>query len=601
MHQLKKIMNTARPKPSEPLEQVETLSELLRIGKDEMNLAEFPMTSLSDKPVPGETSLKFEDQIYDDRKKKVITRKRVIEGSKEYGLPTATDDAVILALIRLTQIKNAFTSRDVEFTRHELINLLHWPNKGQSYDRIAHSLHRVAGVTYHFENSWWDNRRKAWTTKIFGIIDNVDLNDSRETDGQGALFTSKVTWNQTILDSFQAGYLRSLDFRLAMSFKHAISLRIYRFMGKRFHLRPEWTFDLKDFAYEHIGLSRNYEGGTQIARKLNPALGELEAADFLEPLDPKDRFIKKGRDWSIRLVQKARTLPAPVNAPAAAEADPPLAAELVKRGVTRAAAIDLVQQHPAEKIAVKIEVFDWLAEKCDKRIEKSPAGYLVKSITDDYAMPKGFIGRAERRARDEARQAKERQAAEERRSKQKEEARELALRKAVNAHWESLTPEQQAELDAVMDAQADPETLANEQGSLEDTFRRLPPPCLYPAVARRQSRCLALSHPDFRCRHAALLAAGCSRTPLRCGRLRRLPAASFRPLVHVGTGRLPRQTCGLSWHPLIRSPGGGRFAPPVVCFCSDRPQTTLGGRSGKRDWSGGRDTRRFVFRSPFRP
>src|SRR5690348_5308830 len=112
-----------------PLDEVETLSELIRIGKDEMNLAEFPMTSLSDRPIVGETSLKFEDQIYDDRKKKLISRKRIIEGSKEYGLPTATDDSVLLALIQLTKLKNGFTTREVEFTRHELIKLLSWPNK----------------------------------------------------------------------------------------------------------------------------------------------------------------------------------------------------------------------------------------------------------------------------------------------------------------------------------------------------------------------------------------------------------------------------------------------------------------------------------------
>jgi len=82
------------------------------------------MTSLSDRPIAGETSLKFEDQIYDDRKKKIILRKRIIEGSKEYGLPTATDDAVILALIQLTKLKNSFSSREVDFTRHELITLL---------------------------------------------------------------------------------------------------------------------------------------------------------------------------------------------------------------------------------------------------------------------------------------------------------------------------------------------------------------------------------------------------------------------------------------------------------------------------------------------
>src|SRR5450432_2416932 len=99
--------------PTAVSKEVETLSELLRIGKDEMNLAEFPMTSLSDRPITSETSLKFEDQIYDDRKKKLITRKRIIEGSKEYGLPTATDDTVILALIR-PKPNVPVTSRKVE-------------------------------------------------------------------------------------------------------------------------------------------------------------------------------------------------------------------------------------------------------------------------------------------------------------------------------------------------------------------------------------------------------------------------------------------------------------------------------------------------------
>src|SRR5262249_17644867 len=28
-------------------------------------------------------------------------------------------------------------------------------------------------------------------------------------------------------------------------------------------------------------------------------------------------------------------------------------------------------------------------------------------------------------------------------------------------------------------------------------------------------------------------------------------------------------------------PDGGRFAPRVICFCSDRPHTNMGGQSGK--------------------
>lgn len=143
--------------------------------------------------------------------------------------------------------------------------------------------------------------------------------------------------------------------------------------------------------------------------------------------------------------------------------------------MTKATAVELVQKHPAEFIQPKIDVFDWLVDKQDKRVAKSPAGYLVKSISEDYAAPKGFVSKAEQRQQQEARQAKDRKAAEHRRCQQEQEAREKAERKAIEAYWVSLTPEQQAELDAVSTAQADPDILAMETGPLKSmgqTIRR---------------------------------------------------------------------------------------------------------------------------------
>ena len=142
-------------------------------------------------------------------------------------------------------------------------------------------------------------------------------------------------------------------------------------------------------------------------------------------------------------------------------------------GVTKATAADLVQPHPAETIAAKVDVFDWLTEKQDKRVAKSPAGYLVKSITDDYAPPKGFVSKAERRRQEDARQAKDRQAAEDRRRRKEEEARERADKKVIAAYWESLTPEQQAELDAAADAVAAPELMAMDEGPLKRIGQQL--------------------------------------------------------------------------------------------------------------------------------
>ena len=59
------------------------------------------------------------------------------------------------------------------------------------------------------------------------------------------------------------------------------------------------------------------------------------------------------------------------------------------------------------------------------------------------------------------------QPADERRRKQEEEARDKAERQAIAAYWDSLTPEQQEELQAQADAKADPADLARETGVLK--------------------------------------------------------------------------------------------------------------------------------------
>lgn len=428
-------------------EEPDTAPLPLPYGKDEMNFAEFPIALLTDKVPKDQKVIKFEDQIFDEKRKKIVVRRRIIEGSEEYGLPTATDDLVILALIQLTKIKGDFRKREVEFTRLELIKMLGWPNEGKSYDRIKLSLLRIKGVSYVYDNAWWDSRQKSWTTRAFNIIDNVEINDSRTTNGQAGLFASRIVWNEVVFDSFQAGFLRDIDFQLAMRLDHPTALRMYRFLGKRFYVRPEWVFDLKDFAYEHMGLGRNYEGGTQIARKLKPAIAELEAVGFLEPLPETERFTKKGREWSVRFIQKhtaavaqaepiALAQPGPIEQP---QADPPaIMALLTERGVTAKTAAELVNRHPAEIIRAKVDVFDWLKTQKDKRIGKSPAGYLVKSITDDYAAPQGFIPKAERdrqaelaRQHRDAELLKARQKQEEARRVQEEDRQVAAYRKSL--------------------------------------------------------------------------------------------------------------------------------------------------------------------------
>ena len=275
------------------------------LGRDEMNLAEFPITLLTDRVPKEQTEAVYQDEIFDERTGRTLSRKLTITAGN-HGLTTPIDDEIILALIQLTKFKNNFTNRKLEFTRHELVQLLGWSVGGAKYERIEVALDRWTSVHLKYENAWRDNRTKTWTSKeAFHIIDKYELNDTRTANDQLDLIPSYIVWGEDIFESFQAGYLKPLDYDVCMGLSNSTAKRMYRFLDKRFHHKPDWTFDLKELAHEHIGLGRHYEGPAHLKRNLQPAIAELEAIGFLEPMAESERFQKNGRDWKIRLIQKA--------------------------------------------------------------------------------------------------------------------------------------------------------------------------------------------------------------------------------------------------------------------------------------------------------
>ena len=420
----------------------------VRTGRDEMNLAEFPLALLADRAPKGQKTLHYASPHG------TLT----ITGSDAYGLPTAADTDVLVGLIQLTRIRNNFTEPKVNFTRYELLKVLGWPDESKYYKRVDESLSRWVGVTLHYNNTWWDNRTKRYLSAKLHIIESVIIDDERAGRvRRGGLPFSSFTWNTTFIQSCQADNLKRLDLDRYFAFRSAISKRVYRFLDKRFYLRAEWEFDLKEFAFEHVGLSRNYASNAgKIKEKLQPALDELEAIDFLAPLPRDERYRKNGREWIIRLSRPGAALPAAPELPAGERSA--AARELAARGVTEATASDLARNFSAEAIAAKVEVFDWLTERRDPRIRINAAGYLVDSIRKDYAPPKGFEPRAERDQRLEAERAAEQTATRSRHQKLDEEARLLAELEAIEDYWRSLTAHEQERLDAAALAQADAES-----------------------------------------------------------------------------------------------------------------------------------------------
>lgn len=277
-------------------------------GRDEMNLVEFPLTLLTEKTIPGQNALRWEDDILENGR--MVHREVIVTGSPEWGLPTAKDEDILIGLLQLTKAKHDFSDATVHFTRLELIDLLDWPNHHWSYSRLAQSFERWRAVSISYKQAWRDNRNRQWTNRTgFGLIDSFELTDARRAGTATVALEGKswFRWNGYLFDSFRAGFLKKLDYGVYKGLDSQIAKRLYRYLDKQFYgpARQRLDFDLRVLACEHLGLSRNYDTA-QIRRKLQPAIEELEAIGFLGILDAAERFRKIGwGKWKVTFGRKS--------------------------------------------------------------------------------------------------------------------------------------------------------------------------------------------------------------------------------------------------------------------------------------------------------
>ncbi|HMO16550.1 MAG TPA: replication initiator protein A [Oligoflexia bacterium] len=289
------------------------------ISRDEMNLAEFPLAVLSTRVDTSVKTLEFTDYSRSPSGE-MIERRWIITGADKFGLPTATDDDVILGLIRLT-MDQGFRNPKVYFTRYELLKTLRWSTEGRSYQRLVKSLDRLSGVRIRSSNSFYDNLSKSYQTSNFGIIDAYEINDERasksapssnsrswknnavQTDAPSSEKNSFFIWSEMIFDSFKSGYIKKLDLDLYFSLKSAISRRLYRYLDKHFYFKNVIEAHLFTLAFEKIGLSRSCKYVSSIRQQLTPALKELVDSGFLSSYE----FHGDGNSSMIRFISSNGT------------------------------------------------------------------------------------------------------------------------------------------------------------------------------------------------------------------------------------------------------------------------------------------------------
>lgn len=367
-------------------------------GRDELNLAEFPIAAIGYRIESAQKTIVYQDETFDKAMGKLITRKLTITASDDYGLPTASDDEVLLGLLQLTY-KHGFKSRTINFRPIELLRILGWSINGGNYDRLREAMSRWVGVTLRYNNAWRDKASGQWKDKEFHIIEAQSFTSSVNRGNASLDGAASFTWNEVVFNNFQAGNLKSLDFEFYRSLKSSIAKRMFRFLDKRFFFRSRLTFDLDTFAFEKVGLSRSVNTDmAQVKRRLTSAIEELERLNFITTVPANKRFTKQLRrgHWDVHFEKFMGGAEAEEPLNLKVEEVSALETRLLAHGITPVAIRKLLSEHDPQRIESQLEGLDFLVAKGGDGVPQNTAGWLVKAITEDWTPPRGFVTPAEK-------------------------------------------------------------------------------------------------------------------------------------------------------------------------------------------------------------
>lgn len=277
---------------------------LVTNGKDEMNLAEFPLGKLGKRD--RRKVITYERMVRPKHGEPYL-QKWEVHGAIELGLPDEAGDRVIVALMKLTA-EQGFKSQKVTFSPYQILKMLGWKAEGKkTYDSLASILKQLVAITVFSDEAFYDNEKKKRVTysKAFHIFEDMEWiqeNDANEDVkiSSGGSNKSYIVWSATIWKSLESGYIKNLNLDYYYSLANAIARRLYRFLDKWLYKQNEWEFDVFDVT-DRLGMVR-YRYPSEAKKSLKPACEELKNRGFLADYE----FHKQGKYTRIHFVKVAR-------------------------------------------------------------------------------------------------------------------------------------------------------------------------------------------------------------------------------------------------------------------------------------------------------
>jgi Replication initiator protein A len=259
----------------EPEPQAELLVPVV-LGKDEMNLAEYPFSVLTHRIPRHRKTYSFTQRIT-DHQGTVIKQSWSVLGSDKYGLPTPYDDDVLMALLYCYK-EHKPQGKKIHFSLYKLCQIMQKTLSMREYDRLRDSLNRLTSTTIVATNCFYDNLAKSWVSEAFHLFDRYKLYQERK--GRAASpYLSFIEMSEFFYRSVAvANYIKDLNLGIYYSLALPISKRLFRYLDKNRYKKRRYEEAIMRMARK---LPLTYAYPSQVKQKLVRAHEELLRHGYL--------------------------------------------------------------------------------------------------------------------------------------------------------------------------------------------------------------------------------------------------------------------------------------------------------------------------------
>ncbi len=168
----------------------------------------------------------------------------------------------------------------IRFSLYELIKVLKKKKRGTNYPKVRESLDRMASTIYYSENAFYDaSEGESLETYRFTLW-AIHFSRAKGAHGRAAEHHT-LKFDDAIIRSYNAGYLKLLDTDLYFALKLPLAKALYRLVDQRRAGSASWSVDARDLR-DLLLMSNKYKAPSRIWEVLAPAHRALRREKYLE-------------------------------------------------------------------------------------------------------------------------------------------------------------------------------------------------------------------------------------------------------------------------------------------------------------------------------